>query len=297
MKRIYAAITAIMLATLSLLWGCAGNHDLPGGSGLIEADETLVSAETSGRVLSRAFDEGTDVSIGDTLLVIDPSRIELQLASARAGRDVLTSNLGTARLQVKQAKVAEDYAGTEYARIDKLLKSGTANQQQMDKVTFERDRARLATRTADAQVASLEAQLTQTDAQIAQLERQLEDCYPISPANGVVTDKFVDAGEFLAPGKAIAQIARLDTVWVKVYLPTAEFAQVRLGDKAKVSTESGGQEFDGTVVWTSESAEFTPKNVQTEESRADLVYAVKVRIGNPDGFLKIGMPVYVTLEK
>jgi HlyD family secretion protein len=85
-------------------------------------------------------------------------------------------------------------------------------------------------------------------------------------------------------------------VWVKVYLAAGDFAHIKLGDKAKVSTESGGGEFEGTVIWTSEEAEFTPKNVQTEQSRADLVYAAKVSIPNPEGTLKVGMPVFVTLE-
>ena len=85
-------------------------------------------------------------------------------------------------------------------------------------------------------------------------------------------------------------------MWVKLYLTTGRFAAVKLGDPAAVSTESGGQSYNGTVVWTSDEAEFTPKNVQTEQARADLVYAVKVSILNLDRTLKVGMPVYVTLE-
>jgi HlyD family secretion protein len=112
-----------------------------------------------------------------------------------------------------------------------------------------------------------------------------------------VTEKFIEPGELLSPGKPIARISRLDTVTVKVYLTTDKFAQVTLGDRAVVSTESGSQEYHGTVVWTSDEAEFTPKNVQTEEARADLVYAVKVCIPNPDRTLKVSMPVFVRLEK
>jgi HlyD family secretion protein len=84
---------------------------------------------------------------------------------------------------------------------------------------------------------------------------------------------------------------------VKVYLPAPEFAKVKIGDKAVIDTESGDEKYDGWVIWTAESAEFTPKNVQTKKSRTNLVYAVKVRVPNDDGTLKIGMPVYVTLEQ
>ena len=113
----------------------------------------------------------------------------------------------------------------------------------------------------------------------------------------MVTEKFVEPGELLSPGKAIARIARLDTVTVKIYLTTGQFAGVKLGDRTTISTESGDKEYAGTVIWTSDKAEFTPKNVQTEEARADLVYAVKVSVPNPDRTLKVAMPVFVRLEK
>ncbi|MBD3258027.1 HlyD family efflux transporter periplasmic adaptor subunit [candidate division GN15 bacterium] len=297
MRRLISQLYAVTLVlALLFLIGCSGDNGFRGGSGLIEADESMVSAEMSGRVVDLRFAEGDDVTAGDTLLVIDPTRVELLLSAARAGREVIEANLKTARIQVDQAERSEDYAEVEFKRLDKLVSSGTANKQQLDKVTYERDQAQIALKTARANVQTLEAQLEQADAEIAQLARQLEDCYPISPVSGVVTDKLIDNGELLAPGKAMAMVSQLDTVWVKVYLPAGDFAQVRIGDEANVSTESGGQEFTGRVVWTSEEAEFTPKNVQTEESRADLVYAVKVRIPNNDRYLKIGMPVFVILN-
>lgn len=296
-KIVISPVAICVTVLLGLLVGCGNEEGFIGGSGLIEADEALVSAEIAGQVLERRFAEGQEVHAGDTLLVIDPTRVELNLDAARAGRSVLEANLRTARVQVDQAKRTEEYASTEFDRIQRLLESGTANKQQMDKATYERDQAAIQARAAKAQVASLEAQITQADANIAQLKRQLRDCYPIAPVPGVITDKLIDNGELLAPGKAIARIARLDSVWVKVYLPSGDFAQVKIGDTARVSTESGGQHFTGRVVWTAEEAEFTPKNVQTEESRADLVYAVKLAIANPDRVLKVGMPVFVTLEQ
>ena len=180
--------------------------------------------------------------------------------------------------------------------MTQLLQSGTATQKQYDAVEFDHDRARIAHQTAEAGVTSLTASLEKIDADIARLQRQLADCYPAAPISGIVVEKYIDEGELLGPGKAIAKLARLDTVWVKVYLPAAAFAAVKLGETASVDTEVGGDPLAGEVIWTSSEAEFTPKNVQTEQSRADLVYAVKVRVPNPDHTLKIGMPVYVTLE-
>ncbi|MEE8575968.1 MAG: HlyD family efflux transporter periplasmic adaptor subunit, partial [candidate division Zixibacteria bacterium] len=105
------------------------------------------------------------------------------------------------------------------------------------------------------------------------------------------------AGELIAPGKPILRIARLDSVWVKLYLPAADFASVKLGDAVTIDTETGSNRLKGRVIKTADEAEFTPKNVQTKQARADLVYAVKIAIDNSTRHLKIGMPVFVTMDE
>lgn len=292
MKRLTLFLVTLLAISIG---GCGSDNGAPGGSGLLEADETIVSAETSGRVISMAFDEGTTVNDGDTLLRIDPSRLELQLQSAEAGRKVALAQLESARLQLAKAEEAEAFASSERDRFAKLYQSGTTTQKQLDQLEFELSQAILSRKTAAAAVTTLQAQLSQIDANIATINRELKDCYPLSPLAGVVTEKYVDEGELLKPGGAIAKISLLSSLWVKVYLPAGDFAKIRVGDSATIDTESGGETYRGEVVWTSEEAEFTPKNVQTEQSRANLVYAVKVRMENTDGNLKIGMPVYVTL--
>jgi HlyD family secretion protein len=275
--------------------GCSETAQKPGGSGMLEADESTVSSEVVGKVLKMNFDEGTPFKAGDTLLVIDTTNLQLQLAAALASRNAASAQLETAQLQVKKASETESYAQTERNRVATLLKSGTSTQQKLDQLDHDLAQAKLTRQTAQANVTALNAQLTKIDADINLIRQQLDDCFPIAPIPGIVTDKYIDKGEFLAPGKAIAKISRLDSLWVKVYLPAGQFANIKLGDSATVNTESGGKKYVGRVVWTSDEAEFTPKNVQTEESRANLVYAVKVRMANSDGSLKIGMPVFVTI--
>ena len=282
---------------LTVVAGCSSDDKAIGGSGLIETDEVIVSAQTSGQSLELFFDEGWVVKEGDTLTVIDPSKIELQRNAAEAGRQALADNLSSAKLQVEQAATREQYAKTEFDRVTQLLSSGTATQKQYDAVKFEYDQASIALKTAKSNVKSLQAQLNKADADIALIDRQLKDSYPVAPVPGTITEKYIQAGDLLAPGKPIARISKLDTVWVKVYLPAGDFANVKLGETASVSTESGGKDFPGTVTWTASEAEFTPKNVQTKQSRADLVYAVKVTIPNTGSTLKVGMPVFVTLGK
>jgi HlyD family secretion protein len=113
----------------------------------------------------------------------------------------------------------------------------------------------------------------------------------------VVINKFVEVGELIGVGKPLVKIAKLDTVWVKVYLPPSDLTRISLGGHALVDPEDGrNKPLEGKVSWISDQAEFTPKNVQTKEARADLVYAVKITIPNPGKVLKIGMPVSVKIQ-
>ncbi len=283
-------------ATLAVLVGCNGKQDSAGSSGFIEADESIISAEVSGRVERRLVSEGQTVNRDDTLLIADKSKLELQLNSLYAAREVISATLSTARLAVEKARTAEKFAISERDRVDRLIKSGSATQKQLDQLAYETEQATIARKTAEANVVATSAQLAKTDADIALLNRQIQDCAPLSPLTGIITETYVDAGELVSPGKALLKIARLDTVYVKIYLPADEFTNVKLGDAASVSTETGGAEFPAVVIWTSSESEFVPKNVQTKQSRSDLVYAVKVSIPNSGNALKIGQPVFATIK-
>lgn len=291
MKTLFSSLLLLSL----IIIGCSGNNGPAGGSGMIEADESVISAESAGRILTLFVDEGSDVTTGDTLGILDTTDVTLQVQSVEASEDVIRQKIAAARTQLKQAEETAAYASKEFIRIEKLYSSGTTSQQRYDQVKHELTQAELAVKSIKATIASINAELTKLQADKARLIEQYVNCFPVAPIDGIVTEKFLDIGELAAPGKALVQISNLRSVWVKVYLPAGAFASVKIGDKAVVDTEAGGTTYDGTVVWTSEEAEFTPKNVQTENSRTNLVYAVKVKVENEDGSLKIGMPVFVTL--
>ncbi len=291
MKRLLQAAVGALL----LIGGCGDEAELPGGSGLIESTESIISAETSGRVLARYVDEGSSVGPGDTLVLIDTTRVALQLDAARAGLTAAKARRNAAETERRRAQEQVSFMATELARIEKLRASGTATEQQLDRADHEHTQALIAVPAATANIAALEAEIERLAADIANLQQQLDDCTPVAPMAGRITESFVEIGELLSLGRPIVKVARLDTMEVEVYLPTGKFASVSVGDSASVDTESGGTVYSGRVVWTSQEAEFTPKNVQTAKTRANLVFAVKVEIPNTDGNLKIGMPVYVTL--
>jgi HlyD family secretion protein len=285
----------LILVVSLILTDCGGDRGRIGGSGLLEADEAIISAETAGRVISVLFSEGAQLAAGDTLAVIDPSRLELELASVRAGEKVARVQLEVARVQLARAGEAEKFASSERDRVARLLSSGTATQKQLDQLEFELTQARLSRKSAQAGIATVEAELKKIAADLSLIRRRLTDCYPVVPIDGLVTEKYVEVGELLNPGQAIGKVSQLSSLWVKVYLPAGDFAGVKIGDKATIDTETGENELPGEVIWTSEEAEFTPKNVQTQKARANLMFAVKVKVENIDGNLKIGMPVYVTI--
>jgi HlyD family secretion protein len=292
----WARVGFVLLPSLLLLVSCAGKEQTIGGSGIIEADEAVVSAETAGRILDINVHDGASVQPGDTLLTIDPSKLQLALASAQSGRRVVEAQLAATRVDVARTDEGMKFAGNERDRVTRLYAAGTATRKQLDAVTHEATQARLANETARAGLITIGAQIARIDADIASINRQLSDCHPVAPIGGIVTESYVDRGELASAGKALLRISRLDSVWVKVYLNSGDFAKVKAGQSATVSTETGGAIFQGTIIWTSDGAEFTPKNVQTAEARANLVYAVKVSLANSDGSLKIGMPVYVTIQ-
>lgn len=293
MKRWWMLMLVIpAVAALS----CSRTDMRPGGSGLIEATEVTISSEAAGRVERLYIDEGSLVRIGDTVALIDTVTLALRIDQAAALRRAAETRLQSASIQIEKAALDYDLAQKEYGRIKSLMASGSANQQQYDKAQNILDQARLGKQAAQASRDMSLADLQKIDSDLALLQKQLADCRPVSPVAGTVMTKYSECGELAAIGKPLFKIARLDTVWVKVYLPPSDLTRIKLGAQATIDPEDGQNKvLTGIVSWISSEAEFTPKNVQTKEARADLVYAVKIIIPNTDGRLKTGMPVVVSI--
>jgi HlyD family secretion protein len=286
------------VATVSFLIVSCGNHTSPpGGSGLIEATEIVVSSEASGQLKSLRFGEGDSIAQGDTIAEIDTVTIRLRLHQAEATRQMAETKVKISSINIEQASYNLALAKKEYDRVTSLLKVGAVNQQQYDQTETAYNQAILSKKQADAAYQAAVAELANAESAIALLGKQLNDCFPRSPESGVITNKFMEAGELISLGKPLVRISKLDIVWVKVYLPPSDLTRIKLGGHALVDPEDGfNKPLDGKVSWISDEAEFTPKNIQTKEARADLVYAVKITVSNPGRILKIGMPVSVKIQ-
>jgi HlyD family secretion protein len=136
--------------------------------------------------------------------------------------------------------------------------------------------------------------VTTVDAQIATLEHDRADTTIVAPAAGIVSSRLVEPGELVAPGAPVVVLIDLDHAWANVYVEERAIAEIKLDQPATVITDTG-RRLDGKVTFISPRAEFTPRNVQTADERAKLVYRVKVAVDNREGILKPGMPVEAEL--
>jgi HlyD family secretion protein len=291
----FAAIGILLLAFVS----CSKKEkEQITGSGNMEATEVLISAKTAGQVLKLFVEEGSEVQEGQVIAIIDTEKVFLQKQQLLAGLDELRLNIRNAQ---RVASLANDNlinAKKKYERIKALLAESSATQQQYDDVETALKAAETQHENARTSLLALDAKEAQLLAQLELIQSQLRDACIKSPLAGMILEKYVEPGETIRLGGPMVNIADVKKLWIKIYLSEAELGKLKIGGGADLKiTSFAERSFPGKISWISSKAEFTPKNVQTKEARADLVYAIKVNIENPEGILKIGMPADITLRK
>jgi len=289
-----ALLTVLILVSVFSM-GCGkGNGANP--SGALEATEVNVASTASGKVLEVRYREGAVVKSGDTLVVLDTELLKLQLAQAVAASEGLESQSAAARNALEQAKENSQLAEVTLGRIEALNKQGSSTRQQLDEARTRRDVAKSQKSSAENQIAALKSEKNRLAAQIGFLRRQITDGTIIAPMDGTVLLRSVEPGEVLTAGSTAMRLADLSHLELKVYLDVEDVDRVQLGKEVTVLVDSFEKEpLTGRVSWISSEAEFTPKNVQTRNARAQLVYAIKVELQNGDGRLAIGMPAEIIL--
>ena len=309
-----------LVAMLVLAGGCRGTGDGPGirASGHIEATEVRLATKVAGTIESFTVNEGDRVTADQEIARIDATDVRLALAAARAERAQAAvelelrragsrpEDIREARAQAERAASEQEAAALDLERMEGLLASGSGTTKSRDDARLRRDvaaanltaaRERLGRVRAGfrrEEIEAARARVEAADARIAQLDRQIADAVIKSPIAGVLTEKVVERGELAARGAALAVITDIDRPWLTVYLPGPHLDRIRLGQEAEVVTDSG-QRRPARVTFISPQAEFTPKNVQTPDERAKLVYRVKLGLENGDGLFKPGMPAEARL--
>jgi HlyD family secretion protein len=295
---IKAQFVFLTFATLSIfLLDCTKSDDgAITGSGTLEAREVLVSAKSAGQVTELAVKEGDPVTLGQLIAKVDVDKLLIQRKQATAGLNELRLNMKNSSRAVTLAKDNLDNVDKKYQRFSSLLAEGSLTQQRFDDMDTARKAAQTQYESAETVLLSLKAKEEQVLAQIELLDSSIADGEITAPIAGTVLETYIEAGEIARPGSPIADLADLQNVWIKIFLKENELGKIRLGSAATLRISSQDKTFAGKITWISDKAEFTPKNVQTKEARADLVYAVKIEAQNPDGILKIGMPADVEIE-
>lgn len=302
-----------ILLTLTL-FSCAKTAPKADAYGNFEAEERIVSAEASGKILRLDIEEGQDLKSGQQVGSIDSVQVALKLEQLKASiRAVVAKSPAIgAQLAVyeKQTASIRQQLATlerEKRRVENLLKSDAATPKQLDDLNAQIESAqrqldvvgeqKTASNAAlGVQKNGLLAEVLPLQKQIAQLEDQLAKCRIVNPMAGTVLVKYAEPGEVTAFGKPLYKIAELSSMTLRAYVAGDQLANVKVGQDLKVlvdTAEGKQQEFAGKVRWVSPKAEFTPKVIQTKEERVNLVYAIKITVPNPGGELKIGMPAEV----
>jgi HlyD family secretion protein len=307
----FACLTAIVTAA-----GCA-RPPQPDAYGNVEATEVVVGAEAGGRLLSLSVTEGQKLDAGAAVGAIDAAQTTLerdQLSAQRAATasrvdevghqtDVLRAQRSAATAQRDAAKAQRDglaaqreIAQRTHERTERLFAQQAATAQQLD--AAERD-----LHTLEAQIEATGAQrqtagreVVSSDARVAQIRDQIRKSRVLNPVAGTVLTTYATAGEFVQIGQPLYKIANLDTMELRAYVTEPQLAHIKVGQPVQVSIDVGGEArraITGTISWVSSQAEFTPTPIETRDERANLVYAIKVRVPNAGGMLKIGMPADV----
>lgn len=282
---------------LAVMAGC-GKSDPPNAFGNFEADEVTVSVLAGGQLESFVPVEGKKIARGAIVGVVDTTQVALELDQIVAQRSAVGARVNEATQQSAVYEAQLGIAQRNYERTKRLFAQRAATAQQLDQA--ERDY-----RVVSAQIAAAHAARTSvaqegvaTDARVAQIRDRIKKSSIVNPLDGTVIATYVHLGEMIQPGQPLYKIANLDTLTFRAYVAESQLASLRLGAKVTVQADRGdGQLFSspGVIAWVASKAEFTPTPVQTRDERADLVYAVKVRVPNVRGEFKIGMPGDLTV--
>lgn len=239
--------------------------------------------------------EGQQLNAGTQVGLIDTVQLQLKAMQLGATRETFENQKPDIQKQIAATRQQLATAEKEQRRAANLVKDGAANQKQFDDANAA---AQVLRRQLEAQISSLNnstksltSQSSATDIQRAQILDQLQKCHIITPIGGTILNKYVEAGEFASIGKPLFKIADMEHVFLRAYITSEQLQKVKTGQHVKVFSDYGNnkrKEYDGTITWISEYSEFTPKTIQTDDERADLVYAIKIAIKN-DGYIKLGM--------
>ena len=280
---------------LMFLISCADGKKNKDATGVFEATEVIVSAESAGKLIRLEVHEGQQLKKDEILGLVDTVQLSLQKMQLRASQLSLLASKPDVPSQVGAIEKEIEKLEFEKQRTQKLLEGDVATQKQLDDIQSQLDvlRARLKAqkKSLGSSVDALDAQHDAMEVQMDQLNDQIARCQIKSPIEGSVLVKYTEQGEFVNLGKPLFKVADMEQMTLRAFVTAEQLKELQINQKVIVLAEFGAEEnreYEGEITWISDKSEFTPKTIQTQDERANLVYAIKVSVKN-DGYLKIGM--------
>ena len=313
----------LCVAAIVAIVSCKPTTTEPDATGIFEADEVIVSAQGTGEILELNIAEGATLTAGQAIGRIDCTNLDLQKMQAQSSIEALQKkqNNATPQTEVTEQQITAQQRQIvvqreqlrvlerEHLRVQKLVKAEAVPTKQLDDIEGQIAILNKQIDATEGQIAVFRQQVASAKAQVgiqntgilseeapmqmrvAQIKDQLNRCVITNPIAGTILTKYAVAHEVTTAGKALYKIADLSAVTLRAYISGVQLGQVKLGQTVKIRVDDGAgkyRDFSGTVTWISPKAEFTPKTIMTKDERANLVYAIKIRVKN-DGFIKLGM--------
>lgn len=283
-------------------------------SGTIEATEIRVSSKVNGELKQILLDEGRKVNQGDTIAIIDHTTLDIQMEQTQAAfrlaeaqyelvmNGARSEDLNLGEELVKQAKANLEIAQKDYERIQSLYDSQSVTSKMRDDVearykivlsqylSAQQSLQKLKKLARPEEIRAAQARLDQAQAAVNLIGKTISDCHIVAPQSGLITQRPFELGELITLGAPVVVITQFHPLDLLIYVNAIELGRIKLGQPADVAIDTYPDKiFPGQVVNISSEAEFTPKNVQTKDDRVKLVYKIKIKVENPEGFLKSGM--------
>ena len=266
--------------------------------GNVEAVEVSVGSEIAGRIETFDVVEGAQLAAGAIVGTIETTSEALEGESVLARRSAQEARIDEVEARLGSLEAQRAIAVRSLERTRRLHEAEAATSQQLDQSEKEVRQMEEQIRVGRAQIQTIRQELVSFDVQRAQVAERISKGSITNPVSGTVLAVYAHAGEQAQAGRPLYRIADLDRMEVRAWIAETQLATVKTGQHVVVTVDSGRDRISrrGRVTWIASEAEFTPTPIQTRDERADLVYAIRILVDNPDRALKIGMPAEVDLD-
>lgn len=291
MKTIYTLLILISLIS------CSKNNDKADGYGNFEATDVTISAEANGKINYLKLEEGDILEPNTVVGLVDTTQLYLNKQQLIASKASINSKSKNVLSQINVLKEQLKTTLIEQKRIQNMFVENAATKRQVDEIIGKVNVLNEQIKSVKTQDAPIINDIKSIDVQIEKINDQIKKSKIENPIKGTVLAKYTEPNEVTSFGKPLYKIADISEMNLRVYISETQLAQIKVGQNVtvKIDAKDEMKSYPGTISWIASSAEFTPKIIQTKEERANLVYAVKIKVKN-NGSLKIGMPAEMWIK-